>query len=147
MFWAFIGIVVGIVAGVLSRFSIPPEFARYTAVAVLAMLDSIFGAWRAELVTRYQYKTDYSFKGPGFKEKRDQYNPLIFITGLVFNTALAAALTYLGDRLGLDIYIAVIVVFTWRIFMNLGVVRRVYFHRWSKRKNEDMNSPVPEQKA
>lgn len=146
MFWAFLGIIVGIAVGILSHFSIPPEYARYTAVAVLAMLDSIFGAWRAELVTRYQYKTDYTYKGPGFKEKRDQYNPLIFISGLVFNTGLAAAFTYLGDRLGLDIYLAVIVVFTWRIFMNLGVVRRVYFQRWTKRKDEPVAAISPDQK-
>ncbi|MFC1721355.1 small basic family protein [Patescibacteria group bacterium] len=137
MFWAFIGVVIGIAVGVVSHFAIPPEFARYTAVAVLAMVDSIFGAWRAELVTRYQYKTDYTFKGPGSKQKRDQYDPVIFISGLVFNTALAAAFTYLGDRLGLDIYIAVIVVFTWRIFMNLGVVRRVYLSKWRKPKKVD----------
>jgi small basic protein len=134
MFWAFLGVFIGIAAGVVSQFSIPPEFARYTAVAVLAMVDSIFGAWRAELVTRHQYRTDYSYKGPGSKQKRDFYDPVIFISGLVFNTALAAAFTYLGDRLGLDIYIAVIVVFTWRIFMNLGVVRRVYLARFRKNR-------------
>jgi len=134
MFWAFIGVIIGIIVGVVSKFSIPPEFARYTAVAVLAMVDSIFGAWRAELVTRHQYKTDYTFKGPGSKQKRDKYDPVIFISGLVFNTALATAFTYLGDRLGLDIYLAVIVVFTWRIFMNLGVVRRVYLARWRKKE-------------
>lgn len=136
MIWAFVGIVIGILVGVFSDFSIPPEWARYTAVAILAMVDSIFGAWRAELVTRFQYKTDYSFKGPGFKGKRDNYDPIIFISGLAFNTALAAAFTYLGDRLGLDIFIAVMVVFTWRIFMNLGVVRRIYFDKWRKRETQ-----------
>ncbi len=135
MIWAFVGVIIGIVAGILSQFALPPEYARYTAVAVLAMVDSIFGAWRAELVTRHKYQTDYTFKGPGAKNKRDNYSPFIFISGLIFNTGLAAAFTYLGDRLGLDIYLAVVVVFTWRIFMNLGVVRRVYFERfgWGKK--------------
>ncbi|EKD49346.1 MAG: small basic protein [uncultured bacterium] len=137
MFWAFVGIVIGVLIGIFSKFSIPPEYARYTAVAILAMVDSIFGAWRADLVSMRKYKTDYTHRGPEKKdEKRDKYDPVIFITGLIFNTALASAFTYLGDRLGLDIYIAVIVVFTWRIFMNLGVVRRILFHRgkWGKEK-------------
>jgi len=142
MFWAFLGVIIGIVVGVVSKFSIPPEFARYTAVAVLAMVDSILGAWRAELVTRHQYKTDYSFKGPGSKQKRDQYDPVIFISGLVFNTAVAMGVTYLGDRLGLGIYLAVVVVFTWRIFMNLGVVRRVYLGRWRKQKSAKPQSEI-----
>ena len=39
--------IVGIVLGVLSPVTIPVTYARYTAIAVLAALDSIFGAFKA----------------------------------------------------------------------------------------------------
>lgn len=135
MFWAFVGILIGVLIGLSTKFSIPPEFARYTAVAILAMIDSIFGAWRADLVERFSFKIKGANKFSNLLLNRgsDIYDPVVFITGLIFNTALAAAFTYLGDRLGINLYIAVLVVFTWRIFINLGVIRRILFKRYKKK--------------
>ena len=33
--------------------------------------------------------------------------------------------------LNVDIYLAAIVVFVWRMFMNLGIIRRYYVEKWS----------------
>ena len=36
-----------------------------------------------------------------------------------------------GFFLNVDIYLAAIVVFVWRMFMNLGTIRRYYVEKWS----------------
>ena len=98
--------VVGLVAGLLSPFTIPIGYARYTAVALLAGLDSIFGAFKAYIAGTYE--------------------PRVFLSGLVTNMAIAGGLVYVGDKLGVDLSIAAIVAFGVRIFNNLGAIRRHY---------------------
>lgn len=108
MAFALIGILIGIVAGWFMPFAIPVEYTRYTAVVILGILDSLIGAIRAELA-------------------RDRYDPLIFGTGLFFNMLLALGITLFGDMLGLDLYLAATVVFTFRILRNIGIARRAFF--------------------
>src|SRR6266571_1447561 len=48
----------------------------------------------------------------------------VFISGLLVNSLAAGALTYLGDKLGVELYFAAIVAFGVRIFDNLAVIRR-----------------------
>ncbi len=99
-----LGLLAGIIIGLIFSLSIPADYARYTAIAVLAGLDSILGAARAEL--------------------EGQYDNRIFISGLVTNMLLAGLLTFLGDRLGVELYFAAIVAFGARLFNNLGIIRR-----------------------
>ena len=96
----------GVVLGLISPLTIPITYARYTAVALLAALDSIFGAFKAYINGTFEQR--------------------VFFSGLVTNATLAAALTYFGDKLGVELYIAAIVAFGVRIFNNLGAIRRHY---------------------
>jgi len=96
----------GVVLGLLSPVTIPIPYARYTAVALLAGLDSIFGAFKAYIAGTFE--------------------PRVFLSGLVTNMALAGGLTYVGDKLGVDLSIAAIVAFGVRIFNNLASIRRHY---------------------
>ena len=52
-----------------------------------------------------------------------------FISGLLTNMLLAGLLTFLGDRLGVDLYVAAVVAFGVRLFNNLGIIRRRLFFR------------------
>ena len=97
---------IGIVLGLYSPFTIPVSYARYTAVALLAGLDSVFGAFKAYIAGTFE--------------------PRVFLTGLVTNMALAGGLTFVGDKLGVDLSIAAIVAFGVRIFNNLASIRRHY---------------------
>jgi small basic protein len=97
---------IGLVLGLYSPFTIPVAYARYTAVALLAGLDSIFGAYKAYIAGTFE--------------------PRVFLSGLLTNMALAGSLTWVGDRLGVDLSIAAIVAFGVRIFNNLGAIRRHY---------------------
>ena len=40
---AIIGLVIGVIAGIYCPYSIPPEYARLLAVAVMAGLDAVLG--------------------------------------------------------------------------------------------------------
>ena len=84
--------------------------AKYMSIAVLAALDSVFGGIRA------------------FME--DGFDNTIFISGFVVNTILAAGLAYLGDLLGVELYLAAVVVFGARIFQNLGIIRRYLLKKY-----------------
>lgn len=119
MVWAFLGIVLGIIIGLNTSWTIPIEYTKYTAVAIIGILDALFGAIRAEVT-------------------KDRYDALIFLTGLFFNIILALCITFLGEKLGLDLYLAATVVFTFRIFSNIGIARRAVMQNLlEKRKNKD----------
>lgn len=114
MFFAFIGLIAGIILGWLLPFTIPIEYTRYTAVVILGILDALIGAVRAQLT-------------------KDNYDPWLFATGLFFNIMLALGITLFGDMLGLDLYLAATVVFTFRIFRNVGIARRALFDIYLKK--------------
>ena len=59
----------------------------------------------------------------------------IFISGFFGNAILAAGLAYLGDKLGIPMYIAAVIVFGGRIFDNFAVIRRLLIERLKTRKN------------
>lgn len=111
---AFIGLLIGIVLGLLLEINIPESLSPYLSVAILACLDSVFGAVRASLSKNF--KAD------------------IFISGFFGNAVLAAALAYLGDKLGIPIYIAAVIVFGGRIFDNFAVIRRIIIERLKSQK-------------
>ena len=123
MIWALLGILLGILLGLGVNFTIPVIYTKFSAVILIGILDALFGAIRAEIT-------------------RDQYNAIIFISGLFFNIILALVITYLGDKLGLDLYLAATVVFTFRIFSNVGITRRALLQRWlekHKKLKEETN--------
>jgi small basic protein len=103
MYLIIAGITFGLVIGTFLQFNIPPEYSRYTAVAVIGILDSLFGALRASI------------------EKK--YDTTIFLTGLAFNMAMAVLITFLGDKLNLDLYLAILVAFMIRILANIGIIK------------------------
>lgn len=111
----FFGLLIGIIIGLVARVNIPEAFSPYLSVAILACVDSVFGALRASLSKNFQAD--------------------IFISGFFGNAALAAALAFLGDKLGIPIYIAAVIVFGGRIFDNFAIVRRLIIEKL-RRRNE-----------
>jgi small basic protein len=98
------GLGLGILLGLLLKVNVSFELARYLGVAILAAFDSVLGAVRAELDSVYDNR--------------------IFVSGFITNAVAAVLLTFLGDRLGLDLYIVALVTFGPRIFQNLALIRR-----------------------
>ena len=106
---AVIGLLIGMLLGIVFDVDIPSNFSPYMSVAILACLDSVFGAVRANLSKNF--KAD------------------IFISGFFGNSILAACLAYLGDKLGIPMYIAAVIVFGRRIFDNFAIIRRILLDR------------------
>lgn len=110
-----LGLLVGIILGVVWKINIPEKFSPYMSVAILACLDSVFGAIRAALSKNFRAD--------------------IFISGFFGNAVLAAALAYLGDKMGVPIYLAAVIVFGGRVFDNFAIIRRLILEK-AKSHNE-----------
>ncbi|MDD3271967.1 MAG: small basic family protein, partial [Syntrophomonadaceae bacterium] len=54
----------------------------------------------------------------------DGFDTTIFVSGFIVNALLAAGLAYIGDKLGVELYLAAVIVFGVRIFQNLAIIRR-----------------------
>lgn len=116
-----LGLAAGLILGFVLNISYPTEYSFYITMGLLAAMDSLLGAVRSYMEGRY--------------------NNLIFITGFLTNAILAALLVYLGDRLGVPLYYAVIFVFGGRLFQNLAVARRMALDKYilNKEKQEIHN--------
>ena len=102
--YVVIGVLLGVIGALLAPVSIPAAYSRYVAVGLLAALDSAIGGINARL--RRRFKLD------------------IFMSGFFINALVAGFITILGDKLGLELYIAAIVVFGTRLFQNFAEIRR-----------------------
>lgn len=98
------GLSLGILLGMLCPLDIPVAYSRLFAVALTATLDSVFGGIRADM--------------------DGKFDNTIFLSGFFVNAVLAAALVYLGDKLGIDLYMVSLIAFGLRIFQNLAIIRR-----------------------
>lgn len=115
----FGAIILGCVVGTLIGINMPMisyTYSGYLAIAIIAALDSVFGGIASTLKKNFDLK--------------------IFVSGFFGNAILAMLLTYLGQKLNVDIYLAAIVVFVGRMFNNLGIIRRYYIERWGKNKEK-----------
>ncbi len=112
----FIAILIGCILGAIIGMNSPMisyTYSSYLAIAIIAALDSVFGGISSVIKKNFDLK--------------------IFISGFFGNAILAILLTILGQKLNVDIYLAAIVVFVWRMFMNLGTIRRYYVEKWSSK--------------
>ena len=115
----FVAILIGCILGAILGMNAPMisyTYSSYLAIAIIAALDSVFGGIASVINKNFDLK--------------------IFATGFFGNAILAILLTILGQRLNVDIYLAAIVVFVWRMFMNLGTIRRYYVEKWSNKIKE-----------
>jgi len=116
VFFAIIlGCLLGIIFGVNAPI-IPYSYSGYLAIAIVAAIDSVFGGITSVLKKNFDLK--------------------IFVTGFFGNAILSILLTYLGQKLNVDIYLAAIIVFVGRMFTNLAIIRRHYLEKWDKRKKK-----------
>lgn len=111
----FIAILIGCILGALIGMNAPMisyTYSSYLAIAIIAALDSVLGGITSVINKNFDLK--------------------IFVTGFFGNAILAILLTILGQKLNVDIYLAAIVVFVGRMFVNLAIIRRYYVDKWIK---------------
>ena len=92
--------------------TIPYEYSKYLAIGIMAALDSIIGALSAKT--------------------QNKFNIDVFISGFFINAIIAIIFTMLGENLDVDIYLAAIFVFVYRIFNNLSAIRRYFIEEVTK---------------
>ncbi len=110
----YISIVIGCIIGALIGMNapiIPYTYSIYLSIAIIAALDTVFGGIASVINKNFDLK--------------------IFLSGFFGNAILSMLLTYLGEKLNVDIYLAAIFVFVWRMFNNLGIIRRYYIEKWT----------------
>ena len=100
-----LGAIVGLNAPIISY-----TYSSYLAIAIIAALDSVFGGIASVINKKFDMK--------------------IFSSGFFGNAILEILLTVLGEKLNVDNYLTAIVVFVWRMFFNLGTIRRYYVEKW-----------------
>jgi len=106
---------VALIGSLFLPFALPYQIAPYVAVGFLTVLDSLFGALRSDLV--------------------GEFNWAIFWSGVVFNIIVGVAIAYLGFLLGLELYLGVVVFYTWRLIENVRAIRYTLLAPWiSKRR-------------
>lgn len=110
-----LGLIFGILIGLFVPFYIPSQYSNYVAVAILASMDSVFGGIVATLQTKFNMK--------------------IFLSGFFGNALLAALLAYIGDKLGIPLYLAAVFAFGNRLFLNFAIIRRFLLNKFSKKDN------------
>ncbi len=101
---ALVGVLIGVLIGLNVPLVLPKAYAVYTSVAVLAAMDSVLGGIRTAI--------------------EDKFDHIIFTTGFFTNALLAAGLVFVGERLGIDLYLAAVVAFGVRLFQNVSLIRR-----------------------
>lgn len=114
-----LAILIGCILGALIGINlplIPYEYSSYVAISIIAALDSVLGGISATLKGNFDLKT--------------------FVSGFFGNAILSILLTYLGEKLNVDIYLGAIVVFVWRMFNNLTMIRIYYVEKWIEKKKE-----------
>ena len=120
MWYLIAALLLGMLVGLNVPWTVPAILARYLAVSLLAGIDTALGGLRASL--------------------EGEFDVVIFATGFIGNAVLAAVFVYVGDVLGIELYLAAVVALGIRVFNNLGVIRRQLVKQWTNSKDERAQS-------
>jgi small basic protein len=86
---------------------------QYMAIACIAGLDTICGGIRSGIEGKFHND--------------------VFVTGFVSNILIAFFLAWLGDQIGINLFLAAVLVMGTRIFTNLSLIRRFALTQWIDR--------------
>ena len=104
-------LIIFILAGVITGLNveIPLSYSNYIAIAILACLDSVFGAFSANVEKKFSMS--------------------VFISGFVGNALVAILLVFIGEKLNVDIFLAAVIVFSTRLLNNFSSIRRYFLEK------------------
>ena len=114
------GLAAGLLVGFLVPLQVPAQWSLYVAAGLLAALDSALGGYNARVKGNFRLG--------------------IFLSGTVGNAAIAAFRTWLGQKLGIPLYLAAVVVFGTRMFQNFAEIRRELLT--SKQKRDKIEQDI-----
>ena len=107
MWIPLVGLIIGLFIGMLFPASIPDIGSKYLSICALSSIDSAFFGFRARL--------------------NNHFNVVLFAIEFTLNTIIAIGLVYLGDIMKTDLFIAIAIIFSARIFYNLSNLNHQLF--------------------
>ena len=87
-------------------------WASYLSLGVLAAMDSVIGGIKAYLEGK-------------FKDN-------LFFISFIFNTLIAAFLAFLGDKIGLNLFLAALIALGGRLFVNISIIKNLIINKITK---------------
>ena len=111
-----LGLLLGLVIGLFWEVNIPAAYSSYVAVAILAIIDAVFGAMIAQMKNEFKIK--------------------LFVTGFLGNAVIAVAMAALGDQLNLPLNLAAVFAFGNRIFLNFSILRRILMEKYENYRKQ-----------
>ncbi len=109
-----ISLLAGAIIGSILTVNASLGIAKYLSIAILAAMDSVLGGARSLL--------------------ENTYDGLIMLSGFITNALLAMALAFLGNQIGIDMFMAATICFALRIFSNLAFIRRDIITQYREKK-------------
>ncbi|MBQ4109601.1 MAG: DUF1290 domain-containing protein [Clostridia bacterium] len=100
---AIAGFAVGALTGWMTNIYVSDSVSYYAAAIILAVSDSVMGAIKNYISSTYRFKE--------------------FIIGIVVNIVAVIAFIFAGSKLGIDLYMAVEIVFGIKIFEKISKIR------------------------
>ncbi len=104
MIWTIPGLILGMILGMIFDIKIPESLTVYIAVIILSIIDALLNSIIKE------------FKYTGF-------NLPTFFAGLIFNIIFSIIIIFLGERLLINLYLALNFVFIYRIFKKAYILQ------------------------
>lgn len=114
MIYVIAGVILGILAGINLNLVYSPEYAVYIALSVLAILNTIFSLLSENLNKELTVIKSFVF----------------LIRDLTFGLLLA----YVGEQLGLPIYLAAVFAFGNNIYKNINIIINFMLEKYQKNK-------------
>lgn len=110
MWIPIIGLLIGLVIGGLLPISIPLVNTQINTILVIISTDALFNGFLAKLEGRF--------------------STLLFSIEFLINVLLGIGMVYFGMIMGVDIFLALIIIFGVRIFHNLSKInQKLFIHR------------------
>jgi len=114
MIYVIAGVILGILAGFNLNLVYNPEYAVYISLAVLAILNTIFNLLNENL--------------------KGELTPIKSMVFLISDLGFGLLLGYVGEKLGLPIYLAAVFAFGNNIYKNLGIMSNFMLEKYNKNK-------------
>ncbi|WP_018921337.1 DUF1290 domain-containing protein [Salsuginibacillus kocurii] len=106
MIWIpVVGTFLGLMIGILINVPFPARFDMYVALLLLSLLATLFGGIRASL--------------------ENTFHTGICLSGFGSNLILALTLAFLGQQIGVDLYLAAVFALGLGLFKNLSQIVRL----------------------
>ena len=116
MLLPLIGLLLGVALGILLPLQIPVVYSHYFAVVLLGILDAVLTGLKHGL--------------------EDSFDVLTFWSGLLVTLVAAILLVYIGERLGVELYLALLFAFGYRILNGVSDVHSLAVEKFKTRSFE-----------